>query len=462
MATAVEINTLRRRNGQPLIRYDLRKLAAADLIDLRQAWETMVSFSDQQVGDRRGYFAVARGHGYDQDLCHNEPRLFLPWHRSYVYALEKRLTTALRIARNDQTLVITLPYWDWAVVDATTDDENGIPRALSDEEYVAADGSKKPNPLKQQRSLYRVEALKVQQVITRRYPASFRGKAPALAQMAADAFENQKFAAFNDTLDTTAHGAVHFWLGGQGDPDTPNGKGDMGSVVSAAYDPIFWFHHCYVDKLWFDWQARFGNQTFPPDLLGKALFEEMTVPLTLEPERELKYTYGTDIIGATGAAATVATGSEEAPLPPTMRVALGTVTAGFRVATLELQGVKPPKDSVEVRVFLDQEDADQRTPTQGNPRYAGSLYLFGHGHCFGAPGHCNPRLEPRDAYDLRPAHPLKPRTYRLDIAAALRRLVAATAAGPTTIELAFVVVDALGRQVPPGVVDFDSLSVVTR
>jgi tyrosinase len=461
MATAVEINTLRRRNGEPLIRFDLRKLAEADLIDLRHAWEAMIGISDQQVGDRRGFIAVARGHGYDQDLCHSEPRLFLPWHRSYVYSLERRLNVALQIRRNDPSLAITMPYWDWTRTVPGSDDGDGIPRALSDGEYTDTGGVVRPNPLFQTRSLYRQEALRVEQVFTRRYTASFRGRSPLLAQLAADAVENRRYLDFNEALDNGAHGAVHVWVGGIGDPDIPNGRGDMAAVVSAAFDPLFWFHHCFVDKLWFDWQVRNGNQTFPDDLLEAPVYEGLIAEQTLDAEATLRYTYGNEVLGAGRGASIVDRGREEAPLPPTMRIDLGAVKDGFGVAKLELAGVRPPKDSVEVRVFVDQADARASTPTDA-PTYAGSLYLFGHGHCFGAPGHCNPKLEPRDAYDLRPAHPLKARTYRVDITRALRHALAKPPPLPAGVELQFVVVDAAGKQVPPSQIEFDALSVITR
>jgi tyrosinase len=40
------------------------------------------------------------------------------------------------------------------------------------------------------------------------------------------------------------HNLVHLWVGGSMLPMTsPN-------------DPVFWLHHCFIDKLWADWQAR--------------------------------------------------------------------------------------------------------------------------------------------------------------------------------------------------------------
>jgi tyrosinase len=33
----------------------------------------------------------------------------------------------------------------------------------------------------------------------------------------------------------------------------------MGDVTTAAYDPIFFAHHCMIDRIWYLWQVRHGN-----------------------------------------------------------------------------------------------------------------------------------------------------------------------------------------------------------
>jgi tyrosinase len=48
------------------------------------------------------------------------------------------------------------------------------------------------------------------------------------------------------------HNRVHVWVGGDLVPATsPN-------------DPIFFLHHCFVDKLWADWQALYPNSQYAP------------------------------------------------------------------------------------------------------------------------------------------------------------------------------------------------------
>ena len=34
----------------------------------------------------------------------------------------------------------------------------------------------------------------------------------------------------------------------------------MSDVTTAAFDPIFWVHHCNIDRLWSLWDATQGRQ----------------------------------------------------------------------------------------------------------------------------------------------------------------------------------------------------------
>ncbi len=141
MTTIAELNYQRKLAGLPLIRFDVLRLQLEDIQDLRDAYAAMYEISDTAIGDSRGYTALARSHGYDQDLCHNDSRIFLTWHRSYIYAFEKALSSALRWTRGNDELELTLPYWDWTVFNTATHAASGIPKVLDDATYVNADGA---------------------------------------------------------------------------------------------------------------------------------------------------------------------------------------------------------------------------------------------------------------------------------------------------------------------------------
>lgn len=68
-----------------------------------------------------------------------------------------------------------------------------------------------------------------------------------------------------------AHDGIHVAVGGFDLPDFPGLPGgnfspisganaDMGENDTAAMDPIFFFHHCFVDRVFWLWQKRHGMQ----------------------------------------------------------------------------------------------------------------------------------------------------------------------------------------------------------
>ena len=94
----------------------------------------------------------------------------------------------------------------------------------------------------------------------------------------------------------TPHGAIHMAVGM-----------DMGNLVRAAYDPIFFAHHANIDRLWEIWRGSDGSDhamSEPWDVAGFAdTFEFFDVGSPEEPYRvsvaqtrntvDLGYTYST-------------------------------------------------------------------------------------------------------------------------------------------------------------------------
>ena len=75
-------------------------------------------------------------------------------------------------------------------------------------------------------------------------PASIRSRSVPTRQLAATPAFGQ--------LDNGLHGAVHVLVGG---PE------NMGEIPYAGNDPIFWMHHCNIDRLWASWNA--GGRSSP-------------------------------------------------------------------------------------------------------------------------------------------------------------------------------------------------------
>ncbi|GEM46709.1 tyrosinase family protein [Deinococcus cellulosilyticus] len=78
-------------------------------------------------------------------------------------------------------------------------------------------------------------------------------------------------AAFNDNAAVKVvplekpHNSIHLAVGGfdvpkEGDfSPIPGANGDMGENDTAGFDPIFFFHHCFIDRVFWLWQQRHGS-----------------------------------------------------------------------------------------------------------------------------------------------------------------------------------------------------------
>ncbi|HEY2479437.1 MAG TPA: tyrosinase family protein [Solirubrobacterales bacterium] len=226
-------------------RRSVRRLTGGQLGDLRKAITAA-----QAIGDDRGYQAWAGIHGLPLPIsCIHHKELFLPWHRAYLYFFEKDL--------QDLVPGVTLPWWDWTVRHA-----EGIPAAYSTRR---AEGRKNPlfdSPIQPSGR----ETPK--QARTTREPGR-PGELPSPAMVEA-VLANRDFLTFQTQLESI-HDGVHVWTGGT-----------MGQIPVAAYDPLFWAHHCMIDRVWYLWQLRHGPGV-PRALLDRALAPfPITVRETLE------------------------------------------------------------------------------------------------------------------------------------------------------------------------------------
>ena len=468
MTTIAKLNYERKQAGLPLIRFNLLRLNPEDVQDLRDAYAAAYEISEAAVGDRRGYYALARGHGYDQDLCHNDDRIFLTWHRSYIYAFEKMLNSALQAKRGDDELELTLPYWDWTEFDPATHAPDGIPKIVDEPTYQNASGGTVENPLARAKSLYRVvsQGLTGDDAYTHRFPAQLRANIPVLENEVDRYLTNPNFSSFQADFNFGAHGTVHVVVGGaDSSSPLPGGSGDMASVVSAAFDPIFWLHHGMVDKVWFDWQGRHPGVSIPQHVLDTPVYGGRPGRDFLDAEHGLRYIYSSDsvesAIVAPGTVDSVAASGLSAQAVPAKEVPLGGVASGFVRAQLDFHRLRPPKGSYEIRAYVENPHCDATTGYE-DESYAGRLVLFGHGQCHGAPGHCNPDLAKRDDYDIRPKHPLRYEhtKYCLDITRGLRRYLTREKS-PDGVKVYLVTVDAKGEGVPAESVKYEGCSLRT-
>jgi tyrosinase len=174
----------------------------------------------------RVWDTCAPHHGEDEDL-------FLPWHRLFVASFEN----TVRLINSDPTF--TIPYWNYI-------DAGG--RSLPQKFIAPADI--------QTNGLFRQE----------RNPGANRGTPidDGLTQSPIN-LNDLKFDDYSrlcENLDLNLHGNIHVLIGNQH---------GMGSVPWAGSDPVFWLHHCNIDRLWASWNQGGGKNPGNDAFLQKTL-----------------------------------------------------------------------------------------------------------------------------------------------------------------------------------------------
>ena len=167
---------------------------------------------------------------HEADGLPQDENMFLPWHRMYLYYLERMVRKVL----NDDTF--TLPYWDY-----TTPGKRAIPEQFR----------MKNDPVF--KSLYR-ENCNDGQPGTAKVNAGepIDKNAGPVSPLNLDSLAQRDYRptgvnpGFNADLDDNLHGQIHVLVG-----NTTN----MGRIPWAARDPIFWLHHCNIDRLWSSWNS---------------------------------------------------------------------------------------------------------------------------------------------------------------------------------------------------------------
>jgi tyrosinase len=128
-------------------------------------------------------------------------------------------------------------------------------------------------------------------------------------------------------------------------------------------------------------------------------------------------------------------------------------------ADLELRGVRHTGASFEVRVFINNRKATRDTAKTEANGYAGSAWVFGHGRCYGDPGHCHVPAAYR-AEDRRRGHPLTPVDLHVDVYQAVRAAVETS--DRLWVTLVPVVQAANAACELEDVLQFDALALITH
>ncbi|NES78729.1 MULTISPECIES: tyrosinase family protein [unclassified Okeania] len=180
--------------------------------------------------------------------CQHANWYFAPWHRSYLYYFEKLIQ---HFSENPN---FALPYWDWSSTISVPSQFYGDGNPLDDNISIQSNcpdappaGRGVPEGARfnyAQLNAY-VGAGRVEEIQSNPDYKSYLGsgsKEPGAGE-----------------LEETPHNFVHRWVGGE-----DSGKSSNMVQTFSPLDPIFWMHHCNVDRLYSDWLGRDGHN-YPND-----------------------------------------------------------------------------------------------------------------------------------------------------------------------------------------------------
>jgi len=191
-----------------------RDMSPEEWVLFKRAWDRLnetgrINYYAQVHADMAEHTMAGMVHGIPGPRGNN--LLFLFWHAQILKALEEELNQAIPGA--------ILPYWDALA-------EPAGPPALSD--YAPA----------------------VRRTGAGTWPLSRRFSQTRLNPPGLPS--GPDFAEFSRVLESGYHNAVHVYVGGS-----------MNNMATAAGDPLFYMHHCYIDYLWVQWRL---NQDAPSNM----------------------------------------------------------------------------------------------------------------------------------------------------------------------------------------------------
>ena len=193
---------------------------------------------------------------------------FLPWHRYFLHILEQALQVHVP--------GVTIPYWDW------TDPVGGTVLVA---DFLGPNGDPgSGNEVRQGYFAREAPATGVNLTASPPWwppaltgwnlPAAFGANAGALRRDLDPVGSLPGTASLRNALDKATyhdfqrgieggggvvpfhqmHNALHGWVGGQ-----------MGTLASSPFDPLFYLHHCNIDRLWAMWQMDGHATDYGPD-----------------------------------------------------------------------------------------------------------------------------------------------------------------------------------------------------
>jgi tyrosinase len=215
--------------SQTPLRKSINGLSASDPLVKNYAKAVSIMKNNMHATDPRNWTQQAKIHN---DFCPHDNWWFLPWHRAYLFYFENVCRDVL------QDPSFALPYWDWTQL-------SRIPDPFLDQQSPLWDGTRDKGG----------QIQLGQEIVGSRVISGLIGSGALVDLFSSPTSgDAQREHVSAGTLEGTPHNGVHGTI-----------LGDMGAYMSPL-DPIFWLHHCNVDRIWASW-AKQNNNLAPSSTL---------------------------------------------------------------------------------------------------------------------------------------------------------------------------------------------------
>lgn len=218
--------------GGVIPRKEIRDLSDDEYNRFVKAIKTLMKTPSKKYKGYSIYEEYAISHEKNSKYAHGSTE-FLLWHRHFLYSFEKKL--------NEIDPNIKIPYWDWSSAQDAYAPQKSIVWKL----FGNADGKdgcivggpfknvviKYPDPHCICRSFNPKKKYTKRFYDTRQIGEYIR--------------KTRNFAKFSKNVEKAFHAPTHNFVGG--------GNCDM-SEMSSPTDLIFYLHHAFIDKIFWDWQ----------------------------------------------------------------------------------------------------------------------------------------------------------------------------------------------------------------
>lgn len=182
------------------------------------------------------------------EQCQHGSWYFLPWHRGYVLAFEKVVRAAIVSLHGPDTWC--LPYWNYF-----KPGQNLLPPAFGSPDWPDGKGDNplfvvpRYGPNGNGDVFVDVTRVNLHALNDPDFTGVSSGGSPGFGGVDTGFSHGGKV---HGRLETQPHDAVHGLVGGAKGNDR-NFPGAMSKPATAGLDPIFWLHHCNIDRLWESW-----------------------------------------------------------------------------------------------------------------------------------------------------------------------------------------------------------------